>query len=317
VSLGSSTARHESPLSSLELGERALFGKTSDETDAAGGLRTDLRDPVRVRWLGTAGFALTFAGTTVLLDPYLTRASLLACLRGPLQPDETLLAEHLPVADAIVLGHTHFDHALDTPSIAKRTGATVFGSRSAATLCRLAQVPATQVVDVESRLSHEHAGYEAEVGPFRLRFLPSAHSELLLGRVPFPGEIDDCDAIPMRTEAYACGAVFSVEIRVAGKTIYHLGSANLVERNIRTPQVDLLLLCVAGWTKTSRFCERVMRSLSPGTVLLSHWDDFTQPLANGPRLLPAMAVPKLVDGLGAFHRDTRVGTVPLLGELWL
>lgn len=309
----------ESPLASLELGERALFGigKSVDENDA-GGLRTDLRPPVRVKWLGTAGFAIEHEGTTVLLDPYLTRASVLDCVRGPLRPNEALLASSLPQADAIVLGHTHFDHALDAPSIAKRTGATIFGSRSAATLCRNMRVPEEQIVDVETIGPR---GYEAEVGPFRLRFLPSAHSELLFGRVPFPGDIADCDDIPaaMRTEHYACGAVFSVEIRVAGKTIYHLGSANLVERHITTQNVDLLLLCVAGWTKTSRFCERVMRSLRPGTVLLSHWDDFTRPLDQGASLLPAMAVPRLIDGLSApaFDRDARVGTVPLLGELWL
>jgi L-ascorbate metabolism protein UlaG (beta-lactamase superfamily) len=312
-------ARRESPLASIELGERSLFGKLADDIDASGGLRTDLRAPVRVRWLGTAGFAIRYEDTTLLLDPYLTRASLFDCVRGPLRPNEALLQTHVPEADAIVLGHTHFDHALDTPAIAKRTGATVFGSRSAATLCRLSAVPAAHIVDVESKLGHgaEHGGHEAEVGPFRLRFLPSAHSELLLGRVPFPADIADCDDIPLRSEDYGCGAVFSVEIQVAGKTIYHLGSANLVERHITTRNVDLLLLCAAGWTKTSRFCERVMRSLRPGTVLLSHWDDFTQPLDRGPALLPGMAVPRLIDQLGAFHRDTRVGTVPLLGELWL
>jgi glyoxylase-like metal-dependent hydrolase (beta-lactamase superfamily II) len=105
--------------------------------------------PVSVRWLGTAGFELTCEGHTVLFDPYLTRASLLRCVVAPLRSDEALLARHAPRADAVVLGHTHFDHALDAPSIAKRTGARVFGSRSAANLCRAAGVPASQVEVVE------------------------------------------------------------------------------------------------------------------------------------------------------------------------
>src|SRR5580704_16323827 len=100
---------------------------------------------VLVRWLGTAGFALECAGHVVLIDPYLTRASLARCVLAPLHPDEVAIARHAPRADAIILGHTHFDHALDAPEIARRTGARVFGSRSAAALCRAQGVPADKV----------------------------------------------------------------------------------------------------------------------------------------------------------------------------
>ena len=51
---------------------------------------------------------------------------------------------------------------------------------------------------------------ETEVGPFRLRFFASAHSRFLLGKVPFPGEIADCDQVPLRAHQYRCGAVFGV-----------------------------------------------------------------------------------------------------------
>ena len=70
-------------------------------------------DAVRVRWLGTAGFQIDFAGTTILIDPYLTRASLADVALGRLRPDVARLRAELPVADAIIAGHTHFDHALE------------------------------------------------------------------------------------------------------------------------------------------------------------------------------------------------------------
>src|SRR4051812_21205144 len=104
---------------------------------------------VRVRWLGTAGFEITSGETTVLIDPYLTRASLARVATGTLVANETLLRQHLPRADAIVAGHTHFDHALDIPVLAKLTGARVFGSRSAVHLCRSQGVAAAQLFDVE------------------------------------------------------------------------------------------------------------------------------------------------------------------------
>ncbi|WP_437289049.1 MBL fold metallo-hydrolase [Sorangium sp. So ce406] len=270
---------------------------------------------VRVRWLGAAGFAVEHAGAVVLIDPYLTRASLRRCVLGRLVPDVAAVARHAPRADAIIAGHTHFDHALDIPEIALRTGATVFGSRSAAALCRASGVPPSRARDVERAPGGEPV--VAEVGPFRLRFLPSAHSRLMLGRVPFPGDISDCDQVPLRAERYRCGAVFAVEIRVAGRLIVHLGSAELVEASLDCREPDLLLLCVAGWTASRAFPERVARALSPRAVLFSHWDNFFLPLDRPAVALPAMQGERLAERLGRASRDVKMGVLPLLGEVWI
>jgi L-ascorbate metabolism protein UlaG (beta-lactamase superfamily) len=270
---------------------------------------------VRVQWLGTAGFAIEHAGVVVLVDPYLTRASLRRCAFSRLAPDRAAIARHAPRADAIVVGHTHFDHALDVPAIAAQTGAVVFGSRSAAALCRASGLPEARVRDVERSPGQEPI--TAAVGPFELRFHPSAHSRFALGRVPFPGEIADCDHVPLRAPAYRCGAVFALEIRVAGRTIVHLGSAELVEPSLRAREPDLLLLCVAGWTASRDLPERTARALSPRAVLLSHWDNFFLPIERGAKALPAMQMPRLVDRLSRATRDAKIGTVPLLGEVWV
>ncbi len=160
---------------------RPVFASTfRDDELGAGGA-----DGVRVRWLGTAGFAIEHQGTTILFDPYLTRASLLTCVTSRLVSDTRLLAAHTPRADAIIVGHTHFDHALDVPAIAALTGARVYGSRSAVKLCRASGLPEARLHDVEGSPGAE--AVVAEVGPFELRFHPSAHSRFALGRVPFPG----------------------------------------------------------------------------------------------------------------------------------
>lgn len=269
------------------------------------------RAPIRVTWLGTAGFSIEHDGYTVLIDPYVTRASLGRCLRA-LESDVVAVRRYVPQANAIVAGHTHFDHVLDVPTIARETGATVYGSRSCVNLCRASGLPASQLVDVEARGEPTRA----EVGPFELRFVPSVHSAFVFGRVPFVGDIADCDQLPLGVRGYRCGAVFGVDLRVAGKRIYHLGSANLVDA---APEagVDLLLMCVAGWTTTENFTTRTLRALSPGAILLSHWDDFFSPLAAGARPLPAMRMPRLVDQLGGADRDVKIGTLPILGSVSL
>lgn len=279
------------------------------------GARDDSSVQIRVRWLGTAGFAVEHDGYTLLVDPYVTRASLARCITAPLRPDASAVARHVPRADAIVVGHTHFDHALDTPLVALRTGARVFGSRSAALLCRSQGVPAERVEDVQGEPGQ--APIEREVGPFRLRFVPSAHSRFALGRVPFAGEISDCSDVPMRVEAYKCGAVFGVEIRVAGRTLYHMGSAELVDANVDVKHVDLLLMCVAGWNTGRDVPERVAHRLDPGGVLLSHWDDFLRPLESRARTLPAMQLPRLVERLGRAAPGVRIGTVAPLAHVLL
>lgn len=271
------------------------------------------RSPLRVTWLGTAGFRLEHEGTTILIDPYVTRASMWSCVRGPLSSDARSVARFAPRADAIVAGHTHFDHVLDVPAIAKASGAKVFGSRSCARLCRLEGVEEDRVVDVET---HRGEPLRVEVGPFELRFVPSVHSAFLLGRVPFPGDISDCEQVPLHTRDYRCGAVFGVDIRVAGRRIYHLGSADLLEAYPER-DVDLLLMCVAGWTTTERFCPRVMGALRPGAILLSHWDNFFSSMEAGAHALPAMQMPRLVDGLVAVDPSVSIGTVPILGSIEL
>jgi L-ascorbate metabolism protein UlaG (beta-lactamase superfamily) len=273
------------------------------------------REPVRVTWLGTAGFSIAHAGYTVLFDPYITRASLLRCAAMPLVSDRDAIMRHVPRADAIVVGHTHFDHVLDVPFIARATGARVFGSRSAVTLCRSEGVPASQVEDVERAASGEPI--VREVGPFRLRFIPSAHSRFAFGRVPAAGEITDCDDVPMRLGQYKCGAVFGVEISVAGKTLFHMGSAELVDANLDVKNVDLLLMCVAGWTSSRNLPERVAQKLAPSAVLLSHWDDFFRPIDRPARALPAMKLPQLVERLSRAARDVKVGTLPIFGHVEL
>ncbi|MDO4478604.1 MAG: MBL fold metallo-hydrolase [Lachnospiraceae bacterium] len=105
---------------------------------------------------------VTFLGTTVLLfddgvdqilfDAHLTRPSLPRFLFGNLQTDEALVERVLgrcPMdrLKGIFISHSHYDHALDMPYLAKRTGAAVFGSSSALNVARGGNVPEAQLHD--------------------------------------------------------------------------------------------------------------------------------------------------------------------------
>ena len=260
------------PLWHLPLQNRDDPGVQRDLNWGRAGAERDLPPGLEIQWLGTAGFRLTYEGTTVLIDPYVSRAALGAVAgRVALRSDAGLVADLLPAADAVLLGHTHFDHAVDTAAVALAHDCPVYGSSSAEHLLGL-HGRADLAVTVEP-----HRPYE--IGPFTIRFTPSRHSKLLLGlKVPSDGELT-CDSLDhLGAGRYRCGQVWGIAIEVAGTTLYHQGSADLLDDEIRDHDVDVFLCGIAGRVYTHRFVERMIGRLSPRLVLAHHHDDFFRPV---------------------------------------
>src|SRR4051812_19654481 len=96
---------------------------------------------VEVGWLGVAGYRIAYEGHSLLLDPYFSRVPFRNVVRRiPALPDRSLIERHVPPSEsvaAIAIGHTHFDHAVDAPAIARTHGCPVFGSESLGALMRL------------------------------------------------------------------------------------------------------------------------------------------------------------------------------------
>ncbi|HEY0986316.1 MAG TPA: MBL fold metallo-hydrolase [Kofleriaceae bacterium] len=227
---------------------------------------------LELTWIGTAGFRLAYQGTVVWIDPYVTRLSLRDLLGRRVVPASVgAIATWIDRADAVLVGHTHFDHALDVPAIAQRFGCKVYGSTSLAHLMKLHGL-AEQAVVVAPHRDHE-------VGPFRFHFVPSQHSKLQLGlAVPYAGELT-CDHVDELTpQRYRCGQVWGIHIEVAGTRIYHQGSADLIEDAIRDRGVDLFLCGISGRRFTPRYVERIVRALRPARIVPTHYDDFFRPL---------------------------------------
>lgn len=228
---------------------------------------------LELQWLGTAGFRFSFGGVTLLVDPYVSRPDLRVVLsRRALVSSPDLVERHLPKADAVLVGHTHFDHALDVPALAARDGAEVYGSGSVVNLLGLYGL-ADQAVSVVP-----HKPYE--IGPFTVTFVPSRHSKLLGGlAVPSAGELT-CDHLDgLCSTAYRCGQVWGIHIEVDGFSLYHQGSADVVDDEVRHRGVDVFLCGIAGRLFTPHYLERILGLLSPKVVVPQHWDDFFRPLA--------------------------------------
>src|SRR5690606_37038617 len=120
-------------------------------------------------------------------------------------------------ADAVLCGHTHFDHALDIPEIAKLYNCPVYGSSSLKNLMNLySMAEQSHVVKCNESFS---------IGPFEITFVESIHSKLILGlAVPSEGELC-CEHLDhLGAGNYRCGQVYGIHIKVAGVSFYHQGS---------------------------------------------------------------------------------------------
>lgn len=266
----------------------------------------DLPLGLEVTWLGVSGYRLTYQGVSLFIDPYVSRVPLRSLLLRRLAlPDGAMIDRYAtapgPVAGVLV-GHTHFDHAVDAPAVARRHRAKAYGSPSLAHLMRLHGL---------GELAVEVAPHEPyELGPFVVRFVPSRHSKLILGRkVPMDGELT-CDHLDgLAPGAYRCGAVWGIRIDVAGIGVYHQGSANLDDGELRGGPVDVFLAGIAGRSVTPRYWERILPRLDPRIVVPTHYDNFFSPLGSRQDFVRRVNVAGVPGEVAAVSRDARIAAI--------
>jgi L-ascorbate metabolism protein UlaG (beta-lactamase superfamily) len=269
ASLGRFIATHE---------QRAVADKAALAALAAAAEQAlDLPSGLQLEWLGVAGYRLTFERHTLYVDPYVSRVTLREVVRRRRAlADDAALKRWLPPAGeavGVLVGHTHFDHAIDVPALCKRERCHAYGSRSLVNLMALYGMR-DQAVEV---VAHR----PIELGPFTVTFVPSVHSKLLLGyAVPFDGELSCEHLDALSAGAYRCGQVFGIRIEVAGTSFYHQGSADLLDDEIGDQPVDVFLAGIAGRRFSESYWERVLPALQPRVVLASHFDDFLRPLGS-------------------------------------
>jgi L-ascorbate metabolism protein UlaG (beta-lactamase superfamily) len=266
-----------------------------------------LPEGLEVEWLGVSGYRLTYEGQTIFIDPYLSRAPLRSLLlRRTTLPDPAALERFVKAPGrvaGVLVGHTHFDHAVDAPAIARRFGCSAYGSDSLVALMALHGL-ADRAVEVEPYRTYE-------LGPFDVAFTPSVHSKLLLGlAVPYDGDLT-CEHLDgLSPGAYRCGQVWGISIRVAGLLFYHQGSANLIDDAIREREVDVFLAGVAGRSFTRDYWKRILPRLEPRTVVPTHYDNFFRPLGRPMEFVSNVQLSALPDEIATVSTDIGVAALP-------
>jgi L-ascorbate metabolism protein UlaG (beta-lactamase superfamily) len=299
--------RHLGELVRAQVGRR---GATRADGEALGELEARplaLPPGLEVEWLGVSGYRLTYEGHTLFVDPYFSRLPLRdLLLRRRALPDGATLDRfvHAPGKTVgVLVGHTHFDHAVDAPALARRLDCKAYGSASLANLMALHGM-AERAGEVEPYRVYE-------LGPFEVSFTPSAHSKLLLGlAVPYDGELTCEHLDSLSPAAYRCGQVWGISIAVAGVRFYHQGSANLIDDAVRERGVDVFLAGVAGRGFTERYWQRILPLLEPRAVVPTHYDNFFRPLGEDLEFVTAAELARLPEEIAAVSSEIELAALP-------
>jgi L-ascorbate metabolism protein UlaG (beta-lactamase superfamily) len=244
-------------------------------------------------FLGTNCLLIKDDKTGLLVDPHFTRPRKHELL-FKIQPDiekvrQSLEKTHTSQLHAVLLTHTHYDHALDAANTALLTGAAVTGSQSAVNLGIGAGLP-------PQRLLLARPGEPYPVGTFTITFFRVTH-------LPFPTHLPDriglngLISIPMAPPAwfwqYRSGEVYAILLEHNGFRLLIQGSAGVWIDDLHPVGVDAAVLSIGGLGLLPRsyfrewFDQNVQK---PGIrqIYLSHWDDFTRPLKTPMQPLPGI-----------------------------
>jgi L-ascorbate metabolism protein UlaG (beta-lactamase superfamily) len=258
-------------------------------TPAAQNQRTaEKSNQVVLKYLGAAGWGISDGTTTILIDPYLSR------INGPpppggqsmpgdtrrafgwgdvATPDVAAIDSQVQQADFVLVTHTHYDHVLDVPHIALKTGATVIGTESTENVMRAYGVPEGQLITVRG-------GEDYQFGSFSLKVIPSLHSPLDHKHYFSSATAPPGMKAPLTLEQiHPEGGTLAYLIRFHGHQILAFGGMNYIEREIAGLEPDVALIGAGASRKEIYdYSGRLMRDLHyPAVVLPTHWDNFLAP----------------------------------------
>lgn len=251
---------------------------------------------LRAVFAGTSTILFRDRDTAVLIDGFFTRPGLARVALGRIAPDPATVdrcLRRLAVTRlaAVICAHSHYDHALDAPLVAERTGALLVGSASTANLGRGHGLPETQLRVVAD-------GEVLGFGAFEITLLDSVHSP----GDRYPGTIAEPLAPPARARAWRSDTSYSVLIRHAGRGVLVHASANHRPGALTGHPADVVYLGIGTLGRQPEhfrqaYWDQVVRATGARRVIPVHWDDFFRSLDR-----PLRPLPYLVDDMAAAMR---------------
>ncbi|TGM92078.1 MBL fold metallo-hydrolase [Leptospira levettii] len=243
---------------------------------------------IRATFLGTSSILLDDGETQILTDGFFSRPSLWKTAFSKIESDHVLIKSVLEKAKiyrlkGVFVCHSHYDHVMDAPYVAKFTNAKLYGSSS------------TLNVGIGAGLNYENMelfqlGKPIKLGKFSITVLESKHTPpfKIFGKTNatdpnFP-DISSPLSQPLKATEYIEGGTFDFFIQHGKHKILIKSSTNYVTGAYDRINADVLFLGIAQLSlqpinfQESYYNETVQK-LKPRLVIPIHWDNFFLPLA--------------------------------------
>ena len=272
--------------------------------------------------MATTTLVFSDGETTLITDGYFTRLAYewppkdLSVL---IEPDRQAISAglrqlELEKAAAVMVVHSHFDHALDAPIVAKLTGADLLGSESTANIGRGLDLPEEQIRVVVP-------GEPMKYGRFTVTFYISKHWSLpeVLANAMGNQSIDEPLVPPARFDAYKEGKSYSILLQHPAGNLLIQGSAGYVAGALDGVRADAVFLGIGGLGDLSgqeqeNYFDEVVTATGARHIYPIHWDTSTTPLDEP--LVPYEDYYRAMEFLERKARETGITvTVLPLGEM--
>ena len=227
-----------------------------------------------LRWQGITGYELSDGKTVILVDPTVTRPTLIGLLSRTFHPDDALSARLFPRADYILVKHAHYDHLADVPSIALRTGATVVGTQSTVNLALSRGVPKERTIVAKP-------GDTLTLGTFSVIVRAYRHSKVLGSDHRMVGTIP-VNAGELGWWQYTQDGALSYRLDSGKASIWFAGPSTFENR---APSADSLVMGAAAHGFTVDRMKMVLAGSGAKRLFPAHYDNFFQPLSKGLNIL--------------------------------
>lgn len=251
---------------------------------------------LHVRFFGASTIQVDDGETALMTDGFFSRPSLLEVFFREIAPDgaridAALKAGKVSKLAAVLVAHSHHDHAMDSALVAEHTGALLVGSASTANIGRGHGLASQRMRIVKH-------GDRLAFGRFTVEVFESPHSP----HAQHAGEIAEPLMPPVPGSAYKAGASYAFLLRHTRAAILIHPSANFVPGLYRNVNADAVFLSTGLLGKQSEqfardYWREVVKATGAKLVVPIHWDDFTRPLDR-----PLQPMPYLMDD---FERGMR------------
>ena len=259
---------------------------------------------IKVRYLGAAGLEFIFQGKTILIDPFISRYTMEELQAGPLVPQANAVNSYLDELQgeiaAVLMGHTHYDHALDMPIIAKHIKGPLVGSQSLETLMAAHDLPGLVTVC--------KGGETVDLMPgATVTMLLSKHG-IIGDRVPSPGEIEPNLKPPLLVTDYKLGTICIAKLQLEDLTFMACGSANFIPEELEGHTCDVLFMGAGGWQKTREYVQQLPAMVKPKVIVPYHTDNFFIPIPEDRKtpLMPGLELEKFTEIVSKSAPDAEI-----------